>query len=115
MGGQLEGFEFTKASSKGQVVIPAKMRKRLGIREGSILAVVAEKDMIVLKKADPKLKPGDLKTLKLVEEAWADVENGRYRARGLEGFFGELESWGSRWSSTPRSSRATSRSSAAVP
>ena len=96
MSGQVEGFEFTKASSKGQVVLPAKMRKRLGIKEGSILAVVAEKDMIVLKKAEPGLKAGDLKTLKLVEEAWADIENGRYKGRGLEAFFGELESWGSR-------------------
>jgi AbrB family looped-hinge helix DNA binding protein len=41
---------FTKMSSKGQVVIPARIRKKLEMREGSVLAVTAQKDMIVLKR-----------------------------------------------------------------
>jgi len=90
---QLQDVEFTKASSKGQIVIPTRIRKKLNIREGSVLAVVAENGMIVLKKVEPSLSAEDLKTLRLVEEAWKDIEGGRYRVREKEAFFKELKSW----------------------
>ncbi len=86
-------MEFTKASSKGQIVIPTRIRKRFDIREGSVLAVAAEKDMIVLKKVKSGLSASDLKTLRLVEEAWKDIENGRYNVRSREAFFKELKEW----------------------
>jgi AbrB family looped-hinge helix DNA binding protein len=86
-------IEFTRASSKGQVVIPTKIRKKLDIREGSVLAVVAEKDMIILKKVEPKLSADDLGSLKLVEEAWKDIEEGRFSVRSKEAFFAELKEW----------------------
>lgn len=86
-------MEFTKASSKGQVVIPARIRKKLDIREGSVLAVATEKGMIVLKKVESGLSAADLKTLKLVEEAWKDIESGKYKMREKEAFFKELKSW----------------------
>jgi len=70
---------LTKASSKGQIVIPASIRKRLDIKEGSMFGVAAIKDIIVLKKLDIRMKPEDLKTLKLIEEAWKDMETGRYK------------------------------------
>jgi len=84
-------MEFTKASSKGQVVIPTKIRKELGIREGSILAVAAKRGMIILKKVESGLTGEDLKSLKLVEEAWKDIEEGWYRVRSKEAFFKDLE------------------------
>ena len=90
---QVQEMEFTKASSKGQIVIPTRIRKRFDIREGSVFAVAAEKDMIVLKKVESGLTPGDLKTLKLVEEAWKDIANGRYKVREKEAFFKELKEW----------------------
>jgi AbrB family looped-hinge helix DNA binding protein len=90
---QLQELEFTKASSKGQIVIPSKIRKRLGIQEGSVLAVATEKDMIVLKKVESGLTADDIKTLKLVEEAWKDIENGRFQVRSKEAFFQELKVW----------------------
>ena len=86
-------MEFTKASSKGQIVIPTKIRKRFDIREGSVFAVAAEKDMIVLKKVESGLTPEDLKTLKLVEEGWKDIASGRYKVREKEAFFKELKKW----------------------
>lgn len=86
-------MEFTKASSKGQVVIPTKIRKRLDIKEGSILAVAAEKGMIVLKKVESGLSAEDLRSLKLVEEAWRDIEEGRYSVRSKQAFFKELKEW----------------------
>ena len=85
--------ELTRASSKGQVVIPTNLRKRLNIKEGSVFAVTSKKDMIVLKKLDTKIKAEDLKTLKLLEEAWEDIEKGRYKSATPDEFFKELSKW----------------------
>lgn len=85
--------ELTRVSSKGQVVIPTDVRKRLKVEEGSILAVTAKKDMIVMKKLDTKMKAEDLRTLKLVEEAWKDIEEGRYKVYTTEEFLKELKKW----------------------
>ena len=43
----------TKMSSKGQVVIPEYIRKRLGLRSGSQFVVVGEKDTVILKTISP--------------------------------------------------------------
>lgn len=39
----------TKMSSKGQVVIPETIRKRLGLEPGDQFVVVASKDAVILK------------------------------------------------------------------
>jgi AbrB family looped-hinge helix DNA binding protein len=39
---------FTTASSKGQVVIPAEVRERLGIKAGTRIAVRVEKNYLIL-------------------------------------------------------------------
>jgi len=52
--------EFTKLSSKGQVVIPQGIREALQLKEGTPLAVIAQKDSILLKKIEmPKAKSWD--------------------------------------------------------
>jgi AbrB family looped-hinge helix DNA binding protein len=43
----------TKMSSKGQVVIPEDIRKRLGLRAGSQFVVVGENDVLILKAISP--------------------------------------------------------------
>jgi AbrB family looped-hinge helix DNA binding protein len=43
----------TRMSSKGQVVIPEEIRKRLGLKEGSQFVVVGEKDTVILKAISP--------------------------------------------------------------
>ena len=43
----------TKMSSKGQVVIPEDIRKRLGFKAGSQFVVVGEKDVVILKAISP--------------------------------------------------------------
>ena len=43
----------TKMSSKGQVVIPEDIRKRLGLEAGSQFIVVADKDAVILKTISP--------------------------------------------------------------
>jgi len=85
--------ELTRASSKGQIVIPRDLRRRLGIIEGSIFVISAMKNMIVLRKLDTGMKPEDLKTLKLLEEAWDDVEKGRSKVYSKEAFFKEFKKW----------------------
>lgn len=46
----------TTVSEKGQVTIPGKLRRRLGIGRGTVLAVTEEKGRLILEKvvaADP--------------------------------------------------------------
>ena len=43
----------TKMSSKGQVVIPEKIRKRLKLKTGDQFVVVGEKDVVILKAISP--------------------------------------------------------------
>ena len=49
--------EFTKVSSKGQVVIPQDIRESMKLKPGTHLAVIEQKDAILLKKIEmPKIK-----------------------------------------------------------
>ena len=43
----------TKMSSKGQVVIPEDIRKRLNLKTGSQFVVVGENDVVILKEITP--------------------------------------------------------------
>lgn len=65
-------MEITKISSKGQVVIPFKIRSELGIEEGSVLGVEKMKDMVILKKID-------LDLVKQFKDSLADVKAGRVK------------------------------------
>lgn len=49
--------EFTKLSSKGQVVIPRSIREDLRLREGTPFVVMKQRDTIILKRMElPKIK-----------------------------------------------------------
>ena len=43
----------TKMSSKGQVVIPENIRKKLNLKVGSQFVVVGDKDVVILKSISP--------------------------------------------------------------
>ena len=43
----------SKMSSKGQVVIPEEIRKRLGLNAGDRFIVLGEKDTVILKAISP--------------------------------------------------------------
>jgi len=60
-------MEITKISSKGQIVIPLKIRSEMGINEGSVVAVEKINDVIVLKKIDIDLVNQFKKSLKDVK------------------------------------------------
>jgi AbrB family looped-hinge helix DNA binding protein len=56
----------TKMSSKGQVVIPEDIRKRLNLKAGSQFVVVGEKDVVIFKSiSQPSMEEFD----KLIAEA----------------------------------------------
>lgn len=46
----MEVLEVTSLSSRGQVVIPLRLRERLHLHEGEKFVVIGEDDTIVLKK-----------------------------------------------------------------
>jgi AbrB family looped-hinge helix DNA binding protein len=86
-------IELTKTSSKGQVVIPTDIRKRLRIKSGTILLITTKNQMVVMKKMNAKISKEDLKTLKGVEEAWRDIEEGKYKVYSKAAFSKELAKW----------------------
>ena len=56
----------TKMSSKGQVVIPEEIRKRLGLKPGLQFVVVGENDTVILKAISmPSMREFD----RLIDEA----------------------------------------------
>ncbi len=65
-------MEITKISSKGQIVIPNRIRNELNLQEGSIIAVDKMKDMIIIKKIDEGL-------IKQFEEGLKDLKSGKVR------------------------------------
>jgi len=65
-------MDITKMSSKGQIVIPQKIRDELKINEGSIIAIEKMKDLVVIKKIDKDL-------VRQFEEGLEDLKLGRLR------------------------------------
>ena len=49
----MSSLATTKMSSKGQVVIPEEVRKRLGLEPGTQFVVIGDKEAIVLKRLTP--------------------------------------------------------------
>ena len=65
-------MELTKISSKGQIVIPQKIRVQLGITEGSTIAIDTTDKMVILKKIDVDL-------VNQFKEGLKDLKAGRVR------------------------------------
>ena len=64
--------ELTRISSRGQIVIPQKIREQLGIQEGSVIAIDTTKDIMILKKVEVDLVTQFKKSL-------ADVKSGKIK------------------------------------
>jgi len=84
---------ITKLSSKGQVVIPAEMRKNL--KEGDKLIIIENGDQIILKKADKfdKNIQEDLEFAKRTEEAYKRIEAGEFISVDSDNLFEEMQRW----------------------
>jgi AbrB family looped-hinge helix DNA binding protein len=82
--------DITTISSKGQIVIPQRMRKDL--KEGDKLILIKNKKQIIMKKAtdlDKNLKE-DLEFARRTEKAWKSYERGEFISKSAEEFLKEL-------------------------
>jgi AbrB family looped-hinge helix DNA binding protein len=84
---------FTTMSSKGQVVIPNKVRKKLDIREGNVFVLTEKNGLIVLKKVSQELTRDDIKTLKSIHDAWREIESGKCGKAKVSTFLTEFAKW----------------------
>ena len=50
VGEEMADITLTRLSSKGQIVIPQKLRKALRLREGEVFVMTGRRDTIVLKR-----------------------------------------------------------------
>lgn len=84
---------LTKMSSKGQIVIPAEMRKEF--REGDKLVIIKVKGKLILKKvsAMEKALAEDLEFARRTEEAYQRIKKGLGKTMTAEEFKKELASW----------------------
>jgi AbrB family looped-hinge helix DNA binding protein len=65
-------MEILKLSSKGQIVIPQKMREELGMEEGVIIGIARVNDSIVMKKIDDQL-------VNKIKRSLEDIKHGRIK------------------------------------
>lgn len=87
----MKALATTKMSSKGQVVIPEEIRKRLGLKAGSQFVVVGEKDVVILKAiSPPSMEEFDRLILEVRKQARlagmrrSDITGAIARVRGLK-------------------------------
>lgn len=85
--------EFTRVSSKGQIVIPKDIRDNLNIREGDLLAAVSEENFIILKKIDPKITEEEKILLTRIKEAWDSISKGEYTEMEDSELLTEMKKW----------------------
>jgi AbrB family looped-hinge helix DNA binding protein len=85
--------EFTRVSSKGQIVIPKDIRDNLNIQEGDLLAAVSEENFIILKKIDPKITEEEKILLKRIKEAWGSIDRGDYTEMEGSELLKEMKKW----------------------
>lgn len=86
-------IDMTTISSKGQIVIPALLRK--GVRTGTRYVVLRKGDTYVLKKADSfdAAFAGDLEFAARTEQAWQEYKKGGFASKSKKDFLAELEKW----------------------
>ena len=66
----MQDVETTRMSSKGQVVIPERIRRELGLEAGAQFVVVGDRDVVILKRLSaPNIE--DLESL--LSEARSDA------------------------------------------
>ena len=82
---------LTKMSSKGQVVIPAGMRK--GFKQGEKLLLIQSDGQLILKKAsslDKSLKE-DIDFARRTQEAWNRYKKGEFKSMPADKFIALLK------------------------
>ena len=89
----MNDIAITSVSSKGQIVIPADMRRDL--KKGEKLVIMKTKDQIILTKASAfrKKLAEDLEFARRTEEAWKQYDRGEFKSMGADEFLEELKKW----------------------
>ena len=64
----METIEITSMSSRGQVVIPQRLRESLGLKEGEKFIVIGEQGTLVLKRLETPSFKGFEKLLEKTRE-----------------------------------------------
>jgi len=83
-------MEVTTLSTKGQVVIPEKMRKSYKV--GSAFVVSKIKEMIVLKPITG-LTEKEKKELKELNTVWREIDSGKADVYSERDFFNAMKQW----------------------
>jgi len=84
---------ITRMSSKGQIVIPAEIRK--GIDVGEEFVIIKNEDRFILKRVkdiDENFKE-DIEFAKRTENAWRKYEEEEFEEKDGEEFLKSLETW----------------------
>ncbi len=84
-------LNITPMSSKGQIVIPSKMRE--GFQKGEKFVVIKAGKQLILKSVkdfDENIQE-DLEFARRTEEAWKSYERGEFKSMSADEFLNELE------------------------
>jgi len=86
-------ISITKLSSKGQLVIPAHLRK--GLSEGDEFLVVRDENRIILKKADKVTEEmkDDLEFAQRTGEALERYDRGEFISLESNNFLKKMDTW----------------------
>lgn len=86
-------ISVTKMSSKGQIVIPANMRK--DFKTGDDIILIKDDNRIILKKAEHLTEQvkEDLEFARRTEEAYQRIENGEFIVVDSENLAEEMSKW----------------------
>ncbi len=83
-------MEVTKLSTKGQIVLPEKLRR--GYSVGSAFVVSKVKGMIVLKPIRG-LSEREQKELRELKRIWDEIDKGKADKYSENEFFNAMEKW----------------------
>jgi bifunctional DNA-binding transcriptional regulator/antitoxin component of YhaV-PrlF toxin-antitoxin module len=83
-------MEVTKLSTKGQIVIPEKLRR--GYETGASFVVSKVNEMLILKPVTG-LSDNEKKELKELNTIWNEIDSGKADKYSEKEFFEAMEKW----------------------
>ncbi|MFH1400679.1 MAG: AbrB/MazE/SpoVT family DNA-binding domain-containing protein [Nanoarchaeota archaeon] len=83
-------MDVTKLSTKGQIVIPEKIRKHYKVGASFIVSTI--NDVIVLKPIKG-LSPAEQKELKEITSIWNEIDSGKADTYAEKEFFKAMKQW----------------------
>ena len=89
----MTSIALTKMSSKGQVVIPIKMRNHF--KKGEEIVIIENDEQLIMKRAKDFSKnlKEDLEFARRTEAAWKKYDKGEFISMDADDFLKEIEKW----------------------